>query len=99
MHTSGLPDQLPDNDALRARHAPLSEFVAGACRVPLLFTPGTRYHYQSMGILLVAEIVERVIHPDTGVRTCSMRGATGRQPPVETREAAAGEASKLFTMW
>lgn len=59
-HTSGLPDQLEDNNALRARHAPLSEFVKGAMRTPLLFAPGTRYHYQSMGILLAAEIVERV---------------------------------------
>ncbi len=59
-HTSGLPDQLPDNDALRARHAPLAEFVKGAVRTPLLFRPGTRYQYQSMGILLAAEIVERI---------------------------------------
>jgi CubicO group peptidase (beta-lactamase class C family) len=59
-HTSGLPDQLPDNDALRARHAPLAEFVKGAVRTPLLFRPGTKYHYQSMGILLAAEIVERI---------------------------------------
>lgn len=59
-HTSGLPDQLPDNDELRARHAPLAEFVKGAVRTPLLFRPGTRYHYQSMGILLAAEIVERI---------------------------------------
>ncbi len=59
-HTSGLPDQLPDNNALRARHAPLSDFVAGAARVPLLFQPGSRYHYQSMGIMLAAEIVERM---------------------------------------
>lgn len=60
IHTSGLPDQLPENNALRAKHAPLAEFVAGAVKVPLLFEPGTRYHYQSMGILLAAEIVERV---------------------------------------
>jgi beta-lactamase class C len=59
-HTSGLPDQLEDNNALRARHAPLAEFVKGAVRTPLLFAPGTQYHYQSMGILLAAEIVERV---------------------------------------
>ena len=59
-HTSGLPDQLEDNNALRARHAPLAEFVKGAVRTPLLFAPGTQYHYQSMGILLSAEIVERV---------------------------------------
>lgn len=59
-HTSGLPDQLENNSALRAKHAPLSEFVKGAMRTPLLFEPGTKYHYQSMGILLAAEIVERV---------------------------------------
>ena len=59
-HTSGLPDMLPDNIALRKRHAPLKEFVSGALRTPLLFPPGTRVSYQSMGILLASEIVERV---------------------------------------
>lgn len=59
-HTSGLPDQLPENTKLRQRHAPLSDFVRGAIRTPLLFKPGTRYRYQSMGILLAAEIVQRV---------------------------------------
>ena len=59
-HTSGLPDQLENNAELRASHAPLSEFVKGAVRTPLLFAPGTKYHYQSMGILLAADIVERV---------------------------------------
>jgi CubicO group peptidase (beta-lactamase class C family) len=59
-HTSGLPDMLPDNAALRKRHAPLADFVAGTCKTPLLFKPGTEVRYQSMGILLAAEIVERV---------------------------------------
>lgn len=59
-HTSGLPDMLPDNNALRQRNAPLSEFVQGALTTPLLFPPGTRTSYQSMGILLAAEIAERV---------------------------------------
>lgn len=59
-HTSGLPDQLENNTTLRSKHAPLSEFVQGAIRTPLLFAPGTKYHYQSMGILLAAEIVERI---------------------------------------
>lgn len=59
-HTSGLPDQLENNTQLRSRHAPLAEFVQGAIRTPLLFAPGTKYHYQSMGILLAAEIVERI---------------------------------------
>lgn len=59
-HTSGLPDMLSENTELRQRHAPLKDFVAGTCRTPLLFPPGTQVKYQSMGILLAAEIVERV---------------------------------------
>jgi CubicO group peptidase (beta-lactamase class C family) len=59
-HTSGLPDQLPENPELRRAHAPLSEFVKRTYTTPLLFTPGTAWHYQSMGILLAAEIVEKI---------------------------------------
>jgi len=59
-HTSGLPDMLPENVELRRRHAPLSEFVARTCRTPLLFRPGEKVSYQSMGILLAAAIVEKV---------------------------------------
>jgi CubicO group peptidase (beta-lactamase class C family) len=59
-HTSGLPDMLPDNTELRRQHAPLSEFVARTCRTPLLFQPGAKVSYQSMGILLAAAIVEKV---------------------------------------
>jgi len=60
VHTSGLPDQLPENSDLRKAHAPLSEFVAGAVKTPLLFKPGERYSYQSMGLLLAAEIAQRI---------------------------------------
>jgi CubicO group peptidase (beta-lactamase class C family) len=59
-HTSGLPDMLPENEELRKRHAPLPDFVAATCKTPLLFQPGTQCRYQSMGILLAAEIAERV---------------------------------------
>ncbi len=59
-HTSGLPDMVPENTRLRRAHAPLSQFVAAALRTPLLFEPGTRFSYQSMGTLLAAEIAERV---------------------------------------
>ena len=59
-HTSGLPDMLPENTELRRQHAPLSEFVARTCRTPLLFRPGEKVSYQSMGILLAAAIVEKV---------------------------------------
>ncbi len=59
-HTSGLPDQLPENVELRRRHAPLKEFVERTVRTPLLFKPGTQVKYQSMGILLAAEVAERI---------------------------------------
>ena len=63
-HTSGLPDQLPENIELRKRHAPLEEFVERAIRTPLLFEPGQEVRYQSMGFLLAAEVVQRITqHP------------------------------------
>ena len=59
-HTSGLPDMLPENIALRRAHAPLDRFVDAALRTPLLFKPGTQFAYQSMGTLLTGEITERI---------------------------------------
>ena len=59
-HVSGLPDMLPENLELRKAHAPLSEFVRRSLTTPLLFAPRTSFSYQSMGILLAAEIVERL---------------------------------------
>lgn len=59
-HTSGLPDMLPSNDQLRAAHKPLAAFVDETCKLPLLFPPGTKVNYQSMGIALLAEIVHQV---------------------------------------
>ncbi|MEP7365128.1 MAG: serine hydrolase domain-containing protein, partial [Acidobacteriota bacterium] len=59
-HTSGMPDMLPENTELRRANAPLSEFTKRAMTTPLLFPPRTDFHYQSMGVLLTAEIVERV---------------------------------------
>jgi CubicO group peptidase (beta-lactamase class C family) len=59
-HTSGLPDMLPENIELRKRFAPLAEFVSRTVKTPLLFRPGTDLRYQSMGILLAAEIAERI---------------------------------------
>jgi CubicO group peptidase (beta-lactamase class C family) len=57
-HVSGLPDQLPENDALRRKHATLHEFAEHAARTPLNFAPGSRYQYSSMGILLAARVAE-----------------------------------------
>lgn len=59
-HVSGLPDQLPDNDALRRGHAPLAAFVERAERIEPAFVPGSQYSYSSMGILLAARIAERI---------------------------------------
>ena len=59
-HISGLPDMLPENRDLRRENAPLSAFVEGATKTPLLYSPQTSFRYQSKGILLAAEIVERV---------------------------------------
>jgi CubicO group peptidase (beta-lactamase class C family) len=57
-HVSGLPDQLANNNELRKKHAPLTEFAEQAMRAPLDFTPGARYQYSSMGILLATRIAE-----------------------------------------
>ncbi len=59
-HTSGLPDQLPNNAELRKNHAPLSAFVESTMRIPLNFTPGSQYEYSSMAILLATEIAQRI---------------------------------------
>jgi CubicO group peptidase (beta-lactamase class C family) len=59
-HTSGLPDMLPANDELRAAHEPLATFIDEICRLPLLFAPGTKVSYQSMGIAMLAEVVHRI---------------------------------------
>ncbi len=92
-HSSGLPDMLPENDALRKRHAPLREWVALTCKTPLLFAPGTEVRYQSMGILLAAEIAERIVQTPLrdfldkeifkplGMRTASL-GLGGRAIPA-----------------
>lgn len=59
-HTSGMPDMLEDNAELRSKHAPLDRFIEGAINAMPLFPPGTDYSYQSMGTLVVAELVQRL---------------------------------------
>ena len=51
---------LPENTALRRANVPLSKFVEGTYKTPLLYPPGTSFRYQSMGTLLAGEIVEKV---------------------------------------
>src|SRR4030095_7845882 len=66
-HVSGLPDQLPQNNELRSKHAPISEFVEHVMRTPLQFVPGSKYQYSSMAILLAARVAERI--SGTDIRT------------------------------
>ena len=80
-HTSGLPDMLPENMALREARAPLSDFVAKTLTTPLLFTPGTDFSYQSMGILLAATIVERLAGQPMRDFMCAPAPFTTCPPP------------------
>ena len=59
-HTSGLPDMLPNNDALRRAHRPLSAFIQEICRLKLSFPPGTRVQYQSVGTAMLAEVLHQI---------------------------------------
>lgn len=82
-HVSGLPDQLPENNALRKKHARLSEFVEHAIRTPLNFTPGERYQYSSMGILLAMHVAELI----SGVEICRFVDQSVFQPLGMKRSA------------
>ena len=59
-HTSGLPDHIPENKSYREAHRPLSDFVARICELPLSFEPGTKLSYQSSGIAILGEIIQRI---------------------------------------
>ncbi len=59
-HTSGLPDMLPHNRQLREQQAPFQRFLEGTLAVTLDFPPGHGVQYQSMGFVLLSEIVLRV---------------------------------------
>ena len=64
-HSSGLPDFLPTNNLLRKNKAPLSEYFRETCAVPLKFSPGTDSSYQSMGILTLSKVMEKVRQTST----------------------------------
>lgn len=59
-HTSGLPDMLPDNDALRERHATISEFAQATAAIDPAFQPGHAVSYCSMGFAVLACVIEHV---------------------------------------
>jgi CubicO group peptidase (beta-lactamase class C family) len=107
-HTSGLPDQLSINYQLRAAHQPLSAFLDATCKEPLLFPPGTKVSYQSMGLAMLGEIVHRVtgttlpeflrkeVFDPLGMRDTSL----GWQPEKKSRIAAVRlEEEMVGTDW
>lgn len=59
-HTSGLPDQVPNNHQLRSGLSTLSAFVEACEPLPFRFAPGTNYEYSSMGILLACAVAEKI---------------------------------------
>lgn len=93
-HVSGLPDQLPKNNALRAKHAPLAEFVDHAIRTPLHFNPGKQYQYSSMAILLAAHVAELI----SGSEIRAFVDQTVLQPLNMTRSAQGLGRFKLEDM-
>ncbi len=95
-HISGMPDMLPENLALRRAHRPISAFVAGALKTQLLYQPGTDFSYQSKGILLAAEIIERI----TGQRLRDVEKAQIFQPLGMDRSCLGLEDFKMEeTVW
>lgn len=59
-HTSGLPDMLPENRELRSANAPLSEFIKQICELKPEEPPGRIVQYQSTGIAILSEIIQRI---------------------------------------
>lgn len=102
-HVSGLPDQLPENNELRKKHASLAEFVEHATRTPLGFSPGSKYQYSSMAILLachvaelisgvgILELVDKTVLQPLGMKHSALglgRFAQSDMIPVQTERAA-----------
>ncbi len=59
-HTSGLPDMLPNNTELRMQHATLADFAEHTSRITPDFGAGTDCRYSSMGIAVLAVIIEQL---------------------------------------
>lgn len=109
-HTSGLPDMLPENQRLREQHIPLKEFTRRMCDLELNFSPGTNIQYQSCGIALLGEIVERIegvplpeflrqeIFQPLSMNDTSL-GASGLQAERIAHVNVGEEAEKLDWTW
>jgi CubicO group peptidase (beta-lactamase class C family) len=113
-HTAGLPDMLANDEMLRQQHATLADYREGALKAPLKFPPGTKYSYASMGILLSAEIAqkitgkpiadiveERVFRPLRMTRTgFGLRGrANAATVPSQAAPAMTDDGKKSWNDW
>ncbi len=113
-HTAGLPDMLANDEMLRQEHATLADYREGALKAPLKFPPGTKYSYASMGILLSAEIAqkitgkpiadiveERVFRPLRMTRTgFGLRGrANATTVPSQAAPAMTDDGKKSWNDW
>lgn len=113
-HTAGLPDMLSNDEMLRQSHATLADYREGALKAPLKFPPGTKYSYASMGILLSAEIAQKItgkpiadIVEERVFRPLGMRhtgfGLRGRDNamtvPSQAAPAMTDDGKKTWTDW
>ncbi|MGH7128221.1 MAG: serine hydrolase domain-containing protein, partial [Planctomycetaceae bacterium] len=90
-HTSGLPDMLPNNQELRAAHAPLSAFLEGICDLKPDFPAGRGVQYQSMGFTVLGELIARI----TG-RSCAEFLKEELFGPLGMKDAALGAPAEWF---
>jgi CubicO group peptidase (beta-lactamase class C family) len=60
-HTSGIPDYLNDNLKLDVPdNAPDSVIPGAVSKLPLKFTPGTKFAYSNTGFLMLAQIIHQI---------------------------------------
>lgn len=107
-HTSGLPDQLPNNESLRKARSPLASFVRATCRLELAFNPGTRVLFSAVAVLMLAEVAERVTRQPfadylsarllapLGLRTAGLRPSEALYPRIAHLRLPEGRAA---TSW
>ncbi|MCA9018315.1 MAG: beta-lactamase family protein, partial [Planctomycetaceae bacterium] len=91
-HTSGLPDMLPNNRELRSANAPLSEFVKQICLLAPDEPPGRIVQYQSTGIAILAEVIQRI----TG-QSCAAFLKRTLFEPLKMRDTSLGVPEEWLT--
>lgn len=111
-HTSGLPDQLPDDLELRAAGAPLADLLARAVAAPLAAEPGGTVSYSSLGFAVLWAILnggpsaragrlltERIFEP-LGMTATSLGAAdAGGGAIAEVRDPDGGRHGDRVSIW